>query len=77
MIKVGQLRRWTWKHPPLPDAWEGKTFLIIEERLRWIDSDGVRHSSWTFIIEGLVEPSWRDEDIERMSEVVNVEEHGD
>jgi hypothetical protein len=71
MIEVGQLRRWTWKHSPVPIDWEGKTFLIIEEWLRWVDSDGVRHASWTFIIDGLVEPSWRDEDIERFSEVID------
>lgn len=70
MIEVGQLRRWTWKHSPLPIAWEGKIFLIIEERLRWIDKEGTRHSNWTFIIEGQVEPSWRGEDIEKMSEVI-------
>ena len=71
MIEVGQLRRWTWKHPPLPVAWEDKVFLIIEERPRWIDRDGVHHSSWTFIIDGQVEPSWRDGDIEKFSEVVS------
>ena len=71
MIEVGQLRRWTWKNSPLPVAWEEKVFLIVEEQPRWVDSDGVRHSSWTFIIDGLVETSWRDEDIERFSEVVD------
>jgi hypothetical protein len=71
MIEVGQLRRWTWKNSPLPVAWEDKLFLVVEEQPRWVDSDGVRHSSWTFIIDGQVEPSWRDEDIERFSEVVD------
>ena len=71
MIEVGQLRRWSWKNSPLPVAWEDKVFLIVEEQPRWVDSDGVRHSSWTFIIDGLVETSWRDEDIERFSEVVD------
>lgn len=71
MIEVGQLRRWTYKNSPLPIAWEDKTFLIIEENLRWIDRNGVRHSNWIFIIDGQVERSWRDEDIEKMSEVVN------
>ena len=71
MIEVGQLRRWTWKNSPLPVAWEDKLFLVVEEQPRWVDSDGVRHSSWTFIIDGLVETSWRDEDIERFSEVVD------
>lgn len=70
MIEVGQLRRWAWEHSPLPIAWEDKVFLIVEERLRWIDKDGVRHSNWTFIIEGQVETSWRGEDIEMMSVVV-------
>ena len=71
MIEVGQLRRWSWKNSPLPVAWEEKVFLIVEEQPRWVDSDGVRHSSWTFIIDGLIETSWRDEDIERFSEVVD------
>ena len=71
MIEVGQLRRWTWKNSPLPVAWEDKLFLVVEEQPRWVDSDGVRHSSWTFIIDGLIETSWRDEDIERFSEVVD------
>jgi hypothetical protein len=71
MIEVGQLRRWSWKNFPLPVAWEDKVFLIIEERPRWIDRDGVRHSSWTFIIDGQVEPSWRGGDIEKFSEVVS------
>ena len=71
MIEVGQLRRWTWKNSPLPVAWEDKLFLVVEEQPRWVDSDGVRHSSWTFIIDGLIETSWRDEDIERVSEVVD------
>ena len=71
MIEVGQLRRWTWKNSPLPVAWEDKLFLVVEEQPRWVDSDVVRHSSWTFIIDGLVETSWRDEDIERFSEVVD------
>ena len=71
MIEVGQLRRWTWKNSPLPVAWEDKVFLIVEERLRWVDKEGTRHSNWTFIIEGQVETSWRDEDIERFSEVVD------
>jgi hypothetical protein len=73
MIEIGQLRRWTWKHSPLPVAWEDKIFLIVKETPRWIDSDGVRHSSWSFVIDGKIETSWRDEDIEKMSEVVNVE----
>ena len=73
MIEVGQLRRWTWKRSPLPVAWEDKTFLIIEEIPRWVDSGGVRHSSWSFIIDGKIEVHWRDDDIERMSEVVNSE----
>ena len=71
MIEVGQLRRWTWKNSPLPVAWEDKLFLVVAEQPRWVDSDGVRHSSWTFIIDGLIETSWRDEDIERFSEVVD------
>jgi hypothetical protein len=71
MIEIGQLRRWTYKHSPLPVAWEDKVFLIVEEKLRWIDRDGVFHRSWRFIIDGELEPFWRDEDIERMSEVVN------
>lgn len=71
MIEVGQLRRWTWKHSPLPIAWEDKVFLIVEERLRWIDRHGIRHSNWIFIIDGQVETSWRGDDIEKMSEVVN------
>ena len=69
-LRVGQLRRWAWKHSPLPVAWEGKAFLLVEERIRWIDRDGTRHSIWTFIIDGQVEPGWRDEDIEKFSEVV-------
>ena len=71
MIKVGQLRRWVWKNSPLPVVWEDKIILIVEESLRWIDSEGGRHSNWTFIINGQVEPSWRDEDIEKYSEVVS------
>lgn len=71
MIKVGQLRRWTWKHSPLPAAWEGGVFLIVEENLRWIDNKGRRHSSWSFMMDGFLEPNWRGEDIEQMSEVVN------
>ena len=70
MIEVGQLRQWSWKNSPLPIAWEDKVFLIVEERLRWIDKEGTRHSNWTFIIEGQVEKSWRGEDIEKMSSVV-------
>jgi hypothetical protein len=69
MIEVGQLRRWSWKNSPLPVAWEDKVFLIVEERLRWVDKEGVRQSNWTFIIEGQVETSWRGEDIEMMSVV--------
>ena len=70
MIEPGQLRRWSWKSSPLPVAWESKLFLIIEEKLRWVDREGVRHSDWTFIIEGQVETGWRGEDIEMMSVVV-------
>ena len=70
-VEVGQLRRWTWKHSPLPVAWEDKTFLIVKEIPRWVDPDGVRHSSWSFIIDGETETHWRDEDIVRMSEVVS------
>ena len=71
MIEVGQLRRWTWKNSPLPVAWVGKTFLIIEEIPRWIDLDGRQHSSWAFIIDGQIERKWPDDDIERMSEVID------
>jgi hypothetical protein len=70
-IEVGQLRRWTWKHPPLPIEWVGKIFLIVEEKPRWIDRDGKRRSSWSLIVDGELEPSWRDEEIERMSEVIS------
>ena len=71
MIEVGQLRRWTWRNSPLPVAWEGKMFLVVEERRRWIDRDGRRHSDWTFIIDGDLETGWRDKDIERFSEVIS------
>lgn len=71
MIEIGQLRRWTWKHSPLPVSWEDRVFLIVEENLRWVDNRGKRHSSWSFMIDGLVELNWRGEDIEKMSEIVD------
>ncbi len=70
MIEVGQLRRWSWKKPPVPASWMGKVFLIVEERPLWIDKEGVRHSDWTLVIDGQVETHWRSEDIEMMSVVV-------
>ena len=30
----------------------------------------IRHSNWTFIIDGRLVDGWRDEDIEKFSEVV-------
>lgn len=71
VIEIGQLRRWTHKHSPLPVEWEDKVFLIVEEKLRWIDGNGVFHKSWRFIIDSQVEPAWRDADIENMSEIVS------
>lgn len=73
MIEVGQLRRWTWRSSPLPVAWEGKMFLMIDEDHRWIDRGGGRHSDWSFIIDGGLETGWRDADIEKFSEVISEE----
>jgi hypothetical protein len=70
MVEIGQLRRWTWKRSPLPIAWEDRVFLIIEEKLRWIDREGTRHRSFSFIIDGQAEDFWREDDIERMSELI-------
>ena len=57
----------------MPVEWEGKMFLVVEEVPRWIDRDGRRHSDWTFIIDGQVETSWRNEDVEKFSEVISEE----
>jgi hypothetical protein len=70
MLEIGQLRRWTWKHSPLPVVWEDKVFLTVSEELRWIDPDGNRHSTWTILIDGDTSTRWRGADIERMSELI-------
>ena len=76
MIEVGQLRRWTYGHPPIPAEWRGETFLMVEEEVVWVEKSGRRHCRWKFLVNGTLETHWREEDVERMSEVVSVCEGG-
>jgi hypothetical protein len=71
MVEVGQLRRWTYNHPPVPSEWYDEVFLVIEARTRWRTASGVTMTSWTIMIHGTVEGCWNERDLETMSEVID------
>lgn len=70
VIEVGQLRRWTHDEIPTGLDWNGRIFLVIEEKVRWIDGKGKCYSSWRFLMDGVAEGPWRGEDLESVSEVL-------
>ena len=71
MVSLGQLRRWTHYHSPVPDEWRGKVFLVVAERPRLILKDGSKLSSWDIFIDGQVDTHWHESNLEQMSEVIS------
>ena len=73
LLRVGQLRRWTCSHPPVPSEWYDLTFMIVAKRLHWVDPRGVQHASIDILVDGQLDQGWRDQDILTMSEVIDEE----
>jgi hypothetical protein len=71
MVEVGQLRRWTYSNPPVPEEWYDKVFLVVRERLRYISMTKERRSSWDIMVEGSIDEAWTTGDLESLSEVIS------